>query len=87
MQFCHDILHRRLSYDVQDDDEAYIADDAATDRAMRRANDDVDLEFAEDLDGLGVSDEEGAAGMESDTVSDEDLDRLGYSNAHTSGQP
>jgi len=74
-------------YDVQDDDEAYIADDAATDRAMRRANDDVDLEFAEDLDGLGVSDEQGAAGMESDTVSDEDLDRLGYSNAHTSGQP
>ena len=46
-----------------------------------------DLEFTGDLNEASNSDEEGAASMESDTVSDEDLDRLGYSNAHTSGQP
>jgi hypothetical protein len=70
-------------FDVQSDDEDYIADDSA----MRRAANDVDLEFSGDLDSLGAIDEEGAASMESDTVSDEDLDRLGYSNAHTSGEP
>jgi len=74
-------------FDIRDDNDDYIADDAATERAMTRANDDVDLEFSGDLDSLGALDEEGAAAMESDTVSDEDLDRLGYTNAHTSGQP
>jgi hypothetical protein len=73
-------------YDVSDDND-YIRNDAASERAMRRANNDVDLEFTGDLNEVSVSDEEGAAAMESDTVSDEDLDRLGYSNAHTSGQP
>jgi hypothetical protein len=73
-------------YDVQDDDEDYIADDSGIDRGMRRANDDVDLEYAGDLDDVSISDEEGAAAMESDTVSDEDLDRLGYTNAHTPGR-
>ena len=74
-------------YDIQSDTDDFIANDAATDRAMRRANNDVDLEFSADLDDLGVIDEDGASGMESDTVSDEDLDRLGYTNAHTSSQP
>jgi|SRR5436190_2569506 hypothetical protein len=73
-------------YDVQGDND-YVRNDAASERAMRRANNDVDLEFTGDLNDVSNSDEEGAAAMESDTVSDEDLDRLGYSNAHTSGQP
>lgn len=71
-------------FDVQDDD-VYIADDRDAERAMSRANDDVDLEFSGDL--IDIPDDEAASSMESDTVSDEDLTRLGYSNAHTSGEP
>lgn len=72
-------------YDV-DSDKDFMRNDAASERAMRRANNDVDLEFSGDLDDLGISAEDGASAMESDTVSDEDLERLGYTNAHTPGQ-
>ena len=72
-------------FDVRDDDE-YVRDDRASERAMSRANNDVDLEFSGDLDNLGAADDEGAAEMESDTLSDEDVDRLGYGNAHTPGE-
>ena len=72
-------------FDVRDDNE-YVRDDSASERAMSRANNDVDLEFSGDLDDFGAMDEEGASEMESDTLSDEDIDRLGYGNAHTPGQ-
>jgi hypothetical protein len=72
------------SFDVRDDND-YLADDRDSERAMSRANNDVDLEFSGDLD--DAPDDEGASSMESETLSDEDIDRLGYSNAHTSSQP
>jgi hypothetical protein len=73
------------TFDVRDDNE-YVRDDRASERAMSRANNDVDLEFSGDLDSFGAMDEDSAAGMESDTLSDEDVDRLGYGNAHTPGE-
>ena len=73
------------SFDVRDDNE-FVRDDRASERAMSRANNDVDLEFSGDLDSFGAMDEEGSAEMESDTLSDEDVDRLGYGHAHTPGQ-
>lgn len=71
-------------FDVRDEND-YVRDDRASERAMSRANNDVDLEFSGDLDSFGAMDEETATEMESDTLSDEDVDRLGYSNAHTPG--
>jgi hypothetical protein len=73
------------TFDVRDED-TYVADDSASERAMSRANNDVDLEFSGDLDDFGAIDEEGASEMESETLSDEDVDRLGYGNAHTPGE-
>lgn len=73
------------TFDVRDDDD-YLPTDAHSERAMTRANNDVDLEFTDDLDSLSVEDAEGTTAMESDRVSDEDLERLGYTNEHTAGE-
>lgn len=73
------------SFAVDDDDEV-IRIDGHTDRAMSEANDDADIEFTADVDALTDLDEDDASVMESDTVSDEDLTRLGYSNEHTAGE-
>ena len=67
------------TFDIRDDDE-YLADDSHSERAMSRANDDVDLEFTDDLDAISIEDAQGVQAMESDTVSDEDLQRLGYAD-------
>lgn len=72
------------TFDLRDDND-YLADDRDAERAMNRANNEADLEFAGDLD--DAPDDEGAWTMESNELSDEDLQRLGYSNVHTSGEP
>lgn len=66
-------------FDVREDDEDLADDDSEV--TMRKVSaDEARVALVEDVDDYTNLDDEDSSAMESDRVSDEDLDRLGYSN-------
>jgi len=57
------------------DDESFRATEAAS---FAREDNEADIGFIDDLDRLANTEDESAAAMEADSLSDDDLDELGY---------
>lgn len=71
-------LSEEAGLDIRDEaDEA--RPNEASELAMSRGKDDeVDLEFTGDLESLAASEDDSAAAMEADDLTDDDLEDLGY---------
>ena len=66
-----------MPYLCTEPDQGFGGDEPSPDHRVPE-DDEVDLEFTGDLDGLSASDGDGAASMEASDLDDDDLEDLGY---------
>jgi hypothetical protein len=71
-------LSEEAGLDIRDEADEVETDEASELSMSRGRDDEVDLEFTGDLDGLSASDGDGAAFMEASDLDDDDLEDLGY---------
>ena len=71
-------LSEEAGLDIRDEADEVETNEASELSMSRGKEDEVDLEFTGDLDGLSASDGDGAASMEASDLDDDDLEDLGY---------
>ncbi|HYG26846.1 MAG TPA: hypothetical protein VD906_08060, partial [Caulobacteraceae bacterium] len=79
-------LAEEAGLDIRDDADSAIAGEASELSVNSAASDEVELEYAGDLDEASVRQGKRAAAMESRNLDDEDLEELGYPGEDEPGQ-
>jgi hypothetical protein len=80
-------LAEEAGLDIRDEADDFIADESSELSMNAGASDEVELEYAGDLDDASVREGKRTAAMESRVLDDEDLDELGYTGEGSQQRP